>query len=218
LIDRIEEIGVLVMRRGDLGHSSKPLAVEEFRGFAIFDNFAPVIFINQSDVPSARLFTLIHELTHIWIGQSGISDGSPTTEHKEEILCNAVAAEFLVPSSEFLKLWGVYDKWENNLPDLRAHFHVSEWVLCRKALTLDLISHSEYSHYIAKLKRAYAERAKNGSGPTYYKTRKSQLSSSFARALTSEAMSGRILLRDAGHLLWMMKPHNITKFAKELGI
>lgn len=91
LIERIEDVGILVMRRGDLGHSTKPLTVEEFRGFAIYDDFAPVIFINQSDVPSARLFTLIHELAHIWIGESAISDGSPITEHKEEALCNALS-------------------------------------------------------------------------------------------------------------------------------
>lgn len=219
LIERIENAGILVMRRGDLGHSTKPLTVEEFRGFAIYDEFAPVIFINQSDVPSARLFTLIHELAHIWIGESAISDGSPITEHKEEVLCNAVSAEFLVPSDEFLELWDAKDNWENRLPDLRAHFHVSDWVLARKALSLGLISYSNYDRYITKLKREYIARKKSSSGgPTYYKTRKSQLSNNFARALTSEAMSGRILLRDAGRLLWMMKPHNIRKFAKELGI
>jgi len=217
LVKKIEKIGVMVVRKGDLGHHTKFLSVNEFRGFAIFDTLAPVIFINQADVPSARLFTLIHELAHIWIGQSGVSDVSVQTEKKEEILCNAVAAEFLVPSHEFIKLWREYDNWIDNLTDLKSHFHVSDWVLARRALTLKLINYSEYSRYTTKLKRDYEKKPKSNGSPTYYRTQKSQLSENFSRAIVSEALSGRVLLRDAGHILGM-KPNNIAKFAKELGI
>ena len=100
LIKRIEASGILVMKQGNLGHYSKPLNVSEFRGFALFDPVAPIIFINTADAPAAQLFTLIHELAHIWIGQSGVSDANPDTHRAEEVLCNAVAAEFLVPGQE----------------------------------------------------------------------------------------------------------------------
>lgn len=218
LIKNSETLGILVMRQGDLGHHSKPLSVDEFRGFALFDEIAPVIFINQADVPSARLFTLIHELAHIWIGMSGVSDAAVQTEQKTEILCNAVAAEFLVPADEMLGLWQEYDNWIDNLPTLKSYFHVSEWMLVRRALTLNLIEGVEYIRYTNKLKQDYINRPKQGSGgPTYYLTRKSQLSERFSRAIVAEALSGRILLRDAGHIL-RMKPNNIVKFAKELGV
>jgi len=218
LIKQIEALGVLVMRQGDLGHHSKPLSVDEFRGFAIFDEVAPVIFINQADVPSARLFTLIHELAHIWIGMSGVSDAAVQTDQKAEVLCNAVAAEFLVPADKLLSLWQDYDNWIDNLSALKFYFHVSEWVLVRRALTLNLIEGAEYIRYTNKLKQDYINRPKKaGSGPSYYLTRKSQLSERFSRAIVAEALSGRILLRDAGHIL-RMKPNNIVKFAKELGV
>jgi Zn-dependent peptidase ImmA (M78 family)/DNA-binding XRE family transcriptional regulator len=217
LVKRIENIGVLVMRHGDLGHHTKRLSVDEFRGFAIFDKISPVIFINQADAPSARLFTLIHELAHIWIGESGVSDASTQAHRKEEVLCNTVAAEFLVPENEFLSLWQDSADWVENLPELESHFHVSKWVLARRALTLNLISQSQYSTYIRFLRRQHEERERNSSGPSYYRTIKSQISERFSRALVSETLSGRILLRDAGELLGM-KPNNITKFAKELGI
>ncbi|WP_198942543.1 ImmA/IrrE family metallo-endopeptidase [Methyloprofundus sedimenti] len=218
LIKKIEALGILVMRQGDLGHHSKPLSVDEFRGFAIFDEIAPVIFINQADVPSARLFTLIHELAHIWIGMSGVSDAAVQTDQKVEVLCNAIAAEFLVPAGEILGLWHEYDNWTDNLPTLKSHFHVSEWVLVRRALTLKLIEYTEYIRYINKLKQDYINRSKQESGgPTYYLTKKSQLSERFSRAIVAEALSGRVLLRDAGHIL-KMKPNNIVKFAKELGV
>lgn len=217
LIKRIEDVGVLVMRQADLGHYTKPLSVKEFRGFALYDPLAPIIFINQADAPSARLFTLIHELAHIWIGQSGVSDAKPNASRAEEVLCNAVAAELLVPAEEFLGLWQPHPDWQANLPILEAHFRVSKWVIARRALTLRKITQQQYQHYIDQVQREHRERERSDGGPTYYRTRKGQLSERFAKALVSEALSGRVLLRDAGKLL-AMAPNKISTFATELGI
>ncbi|MGJ0516091.1 MAG: ImmA/IrrE family metallo-endopeptidase [Methylomicrobium sp.] len=218
LIQKIEQIGVLVMRQGAVHHWSRPLSVAEFRGFAVADKIAPVIFINQADAPSARLFTLIHELAHIWIGQSGISNSDPQTDRKEEIFCNAAAAEFLVPETEFLALWKEdYESWQQNIAPLEAHFHVSPWVLARRALTLNKVTLQQYQQYIANLHAQYKMRESTQGGPTYYRTKHSQISDRFSKAVVAEALSGRLLLRDAGRLL-DMKPNNIQNYAKELGI
>jgi Zn-dependent peptidase ImmA (M78 family)/transcriptional regulator with XRE-family HTH domain len=213
LITRIEALGVLVLRQGDLGHHTKPLSVGEFRGFAIADKVASVIFINLADAPVARLFTLINELAHIWIGQSGVSGGAESTNRQEEILCNAVAAEFLVPGDEFEALWQQLDDWKENLGPLEAHFHVSQWVLARRALTFNYISALDYHRFIAWLKKQYDTRECTSGGPSYYVTLKSQTSDRLARAVLSETLSGHVLLRDAGQLLGL-KPDKIAKFAK----
>jgi len=219
LVKCIEGVGVLVMRQGNLGHHTRPLRVEEFRGFAITDEYAPIIFVNHADAPGARLFTLIHELCHIWIGQSGISDGSAHTQREEEIFCNAVSAEFLVPAEEFSELWQhELEDWRENLPVLETYFHISRWVLARRALTLGFIENGEYIGYIASQKEAYQKREKSGSGPTYYKTKKAQISQTFSKAVVGEALNGQLLLREAGQLLGGIKPNKITAFAKELGI
>lgn len=217
LIRKIEDAGVLVMRQGYIRHHTRPLSVKEFRGFAISDSLAPVIFINQADAPAARLFTLIHELAHIWIGKSGISDASPDTHRKEERFCNAVAAEFLVPETEFQSHWRMLDDWRDNLSALEAHFRVSTWVVARRALTLGKISLENYRTYVDELQEQYRNREKSEGGPTFYRTQKGQISEKFSRALVSEALSGRVLLRDAGSLL-NMKPNQITVYARELGI
>lgn len=216
LVKRIESVGILVMRHGDLGHFTKALSVEEFRGFAIVDDLCPVIFVNQADAPAARLFTLIHELAHIWIGQSGISDGRVNPHRKEEVFCNAVSAELLVPGEEFKNLWNADIKWTENLPQMEAHFHVSQWVLARRALTFGFVTQEQYHTFTAYLRRQYEEREVNGQ-PSYYKTKRSQISEQFSRALIAEALSGRVLLRDAGDLLGV-KPNQVFKFAKEFGI
>ena len=217
LIERIESAGILVMRQSDLGHYTRPLSTAEFRGFALFDRTAPVIFINQADAPSARMFTLVHELAHIWIGKSGISDAHPATQRQEEIQCNAIAAEFLVPQAEFEQSWKELPNWRENVAPLEAHFHVSKWVIARRALTLRKITSQQYQAYINELNDLYRNREKAKGGPNYYLTKKAQVSERFSKALVSEALSGRVLLKEAGQLLGM-KPHNISKFAMELGI
>lgn len=217
LVQRIEALGILVMRQSSLGHHSRPFSVDEFRGFAMCDEYAPIIFVNHADAPGARLFTLIHELCHVWIGQTGLSDGDVNSHRAEERFCNAVAAELLVPTAEFEALWrSDYDNWRQNLPDLEAHFHVSPWALARKALTLELISNGEYGAYIKAQIDAFKEQEASGSGPSYFRTKKAQISQLFSKAVVSEALNGKLLLRDAGWMLGM-KPANVTKFAQELG-
>lgn len=219
LVARIESLGILVMRQGNLGHHTRPLKVDEFRGFAIVDEYAPIIFVNHGDALGARLFTLVHELCHIWIGQSGISDSSANAHRQEEVLCNAVAAEFLVPAGEFRRLWQQdVDRWEDNLPALEAHFHVSTWALARRALTLNFISEDEYRRYIDEQQAAYRRRDRGSGGPTYYQTKKAQISRQFSHAVVSEALSGQMLLREASELLGGVKPGKIKVFAEELGL
>jgi len=215
LVQRIEDCGILVMRQGNLGHHTRPLSISEFRGFAVYDPIAPVIFINQADAPAARLFTLIHELAHIWIGVSGISDADVSTHREEEKQCNAIAAEFLVPENEFLQHWRELEDWQRNLPDLEAHFHVSRWVLARRAQSLGKITSQQYLQYINDMKEEFRNRERSSGGPNYYLVQKGQISERFSRALVSETLSGRVLLREAAQLLGM-KPNNIAKFAKEL--
>lgn len=218
LIQRIEALGILVMRSSMVGSNThRLLSVQEFRGFAIADEYAPVIFINTSDCPEARLFTLLHELAHIWLGESGISDAEHGNGRKIEKLCNAVAAEFLAPEDEFRQYWQSSEDWLSNLALLASHFHVSQWVIARRALELNLIEDADYQAFISKRLADYKAREKNGA-PPYNRIQVSKVSKRLAQAVTSEALSGRILLRDAGQLIGI-KPHKLADFArKELGI
>ncbi|WP_299310819.1 XRE family transcriptional regulator [uncultured Halomonas sp.] len=218
LVQRIERLGILVMRSGIVGNNTRRvLSVEEFRGFAIADPIAPVIFINAADVPEARLFTLVHELAHIWLGESGISDGDPANRRGTEKLCNAVAAEFLVPEEEFLPLWLEVDDWKANLAPLAAHFHVSQWVIARRAQELGLISDHDYRRYVVNRLEAYRNREERG-GASFDRVVPGRVSKRLAQAVASEALSGRLLLRDAYQLIGV-RPHRLKTFArKELGL
>lgn len=216
LIAKIESKNILVMRSGIVGNNThRPLSVKEFRGFALSDNFAPVIFINAADAPEARLFTLIHELAHIWLGITGVTDAKPNTHREEEKKCNAVAAEFLVPNKKFVELWdSTLDSWFENLARIASIFHVSHWVIARKALDNKFISAAEYYSYTQKVLEKF--RKADSSGGNFYRTLKGKFSQRLSKAVVAETLSGRTLYRDAANLLGI-KPVKIKKFAKELG-
>jgi Zn-dependent peptidase ImmA (M78 family)/transcriptional regulator with XRE-family HTH domain len=219
LIARIESLGILVMRSGIVGSNThRLLSIDEFRRFAIADQIAPVIFINTADCPEARLFTLIHELTHIWLGESGISDADPRSQRQVEQLCNAVAAEFLALEDEFNAHWQTdINSWKDNLPVLSSHFHVSQWVIARRALELGLVTDAEYWSYVKKQQVDYKAREKKGTS-TYNRIQTGKVSKRLAQAVASEALSGRMLLRDAWQLIGI-KPDKLAAYArKELGI
>lgn len=215
LIDAAELAGVLVMRSGIVGNNThRKLNVGEFRGFAISDPMAPVVFINSADAATARLFTLIHELAHLWLGSSGISNVTPGNTRREEVLCNAVAGEFLAPQAEFLAQWTRGQADLNQcVADLARRFHVSRLVVMRRALDLGLLSQATYSeHYLAELA---AFRARESGGGNFYRTAGAKNSTRFAQAVVAEALSGRLLLREAGRLLGV-QPSKIQEFAGQL--
>lgn len=213
LLAAADAAGILVMRSGIVGSNTRrKLDVGEFRGFAIGDQFAPVVFINIADAPAARLFTLIHELAHIWIGSSGISSASPSDSREIETFCNAVAGEFLVPEQIFRQRWASAVDWMVQLPELAASFHVSKLVIARRASDLGFISRDAYvAFYLAELK---AYRDQKGGGGNFYQSAEGKNSKRFSRAVLSEALSGRLLLREAGKLLGV-QPAKVRTYAEK---
>jgi Zn-dependent peptidase ImmA (M78 family)/transcriptional regulator with XRE-family HTH domain len=215
LIAGADDAGILVMRSGIVGSNThRKLDVGEFRGFAISDKFAPVVFINIADAPAARLFTLIHELAHIWIGSSGISNVTPSNNRKEEVFCNAVAGEFLVPKAKLKPLWREVEDWVTQLPALAAAFFVSKLVVARRACDLGFISNDDYSQYYVSELNAHRNQKKASAGD-FYRTAGSKNSKRFSRAVLTETLSGRLLLRDAGKLLGI-QPAKIKTYAEKV--
>ena len=220
LVKCIEDLGIMVIQDSNLGHHTKPLSVEEFRGFAIADDVAPLIFINTADSMNAQLFTLIHELAHILKGESGVSDNTISSVNKTEQFCNEVAGEFLVPKKRFIEEWDNIGKASTEviIDSLSRVFHVSCHVVARRALNLGYINKLQYEKYIHDIYESYlAHKEKGGSGPSYYVVKNSKLSSQLSQAVVSQSVSGKMLYRDAGYILGI-NPSKIEMFAKKAGI
>lgn len=215
IVEAAEAAGILVMRSGIVENNThRPLSVSEFRGFAISDSYAPVVFVNLRDAPSARLFTLLHELAHLWLGQSGVSSGSAIEGRREEQFCNAVAGEFLAPTIDVIAMWNQHKELNDNVSDIARVFHVSRYVIIRRAFDLGLVSYDIYQDYYKELIHQFNNA--DGGGGNFYAIAKNKNSALFSKVLLNETLSGRVLLRDAGKLLGV-SPAKLKQYAMEIG-
>lgn len=157
----------------------------------------------------------MHELAHVRVGSSRISSGSPSNARREEVPCNAVAGEFLAPQEVFTALWATSTtSLIEHVAELAQHFfHVSGLVIMRRALDFGLVEHATYwQPYQAELA---AFRDKPGGGGSFYRNASVKNSKGFARAVLAEALSGRLLLRNAGRLLGV-QPGKLRLLAGEM--
>lgn len=211
---QIEEAGILINFSGIVGNNTRrKINVEECRGFVIVDDYAPFMFINSADAKAAQMFTIIHELAHVWVGVSAGFDMKKLLPANDpvELLCDKVAAEFLVPEDYLLSLW----KKERNFKKLNRTFKVSPIVVARRALDLKLISKPTffkfYNEYISEVK---AKNAKRGSGGNFYATAKKKISLRFAGLVNNAVNEQKLLYRDA-YKLTGLKGDTYANFIKE---
>lgn len=137
LRERIEAAGVLIFVNGVVdNNTSRKLDPDEFRGFALVDEYAPLIFVNNSNFISAQMFATAHELAHMFIGKNGVSnfEDMQPTHHDTEVFCNAAAAEFLIPGSEILDFWDDASQSEEPHQAVAKRFKVSVIVAARRVL------------------------------------------------------------------------------------
>ena len=206
MIQRAEAQGILILRSGIVGNNARrKLSVEEFRGFAITDPIAPLIFINGNDSKAAQVFTLAHELAHLWIGESGISNFDlhrqiPIRNKKIEVYCNQVAADVLAPRKEFIHNWSEELSIEENVNRLVRLFRVSSLVVLRRAFDFNLINYDEYSGS-CRAENENTRPAQKSSSGDFYNTLYSRNSNSLVEAVVSSTINGRLLLRDAADFL-----------------
>ena len=222
-IRQAEDAGVLVMVSGVVvSNNHRRLDPAEFRGFALCDPLAPLIFVNGADTKAAQMFTLAHELAHLWLGASALSNSEAAPRpgfQREEVWCNAVAAEFLVPLADLrAKL-----RDEEELPDALARlaraFKVSTLVVLRRLLDAGWLDRGRFdiawAQETARL-RTLAQRG--GGGGAFYRTTLSRVSRRFARAVVGSTLEGQTLYRDAFRMLGVSKTETFNNLGREVGL
>lgn len=205
--DRIESLGISVVVNGVVNDNThRPLLVEEFRGFVLSDELAPLVFINGKDTKSAQLFTLIHELAHLAYSQTGVSNPSDEFEASGDIesFCNRVAADFLIPTSLIVKSWEEstaepFGKIKNIAKKTKVNFVV----VARKARDIELIDNETFFELYNAYKSSVPESAKAGSGGDYFLNKQYRLGSVFSDAIWTAVNTGFVSYRDAYDLTGM---------------
>lgn len=222
LRERAEAAGVLVMISGIVGsNTQRALDPQEFRGFALVDRYAAVVFVNGADSKAAQVFTLVHELAHLWLGETALSDLDPQSIRSNgvERWCNQVAAEFLVPMAEFRQRFDPSTDLRAQVRPLAEHFRVSSQVILGRVREAGALTWDEYlTELDVERQRVAAFLADRGGGGNYYNTKPVQVSRRFASALIASAKEGRTPYTTAFRLLDVKKESTFDGLADRLGV
>ena len=223
LRNRIDNAGILFSRNGVVNNNNyRKLDVNEFRGFVLVDKYAPLIFVNGNDFEGAQLFTIAHELAHIWLGSSALFNllQMQPYNNETEIFCNKVAAEFLVPEDEFKSAWHEAEHMDNPYKAVAAKFKVSIIVIARRALDLNLISRyvffDFYRNYLDEMEIFSLQKKGKKQGGNFYNTQNVRLGKKFANAVYVAVKEQRLLYTDAFRLTGLYG-NTFDKYFQKIG-
>ncbi|EIX9170778.1 MULTISPECIES: ImmA/IrrE family metallo-endopeptidase [Klebsiella] len=197
----IEKKGILVFKNGIVKSNTKrTIDPNEFRGFCLIDEMVPCVFVNGTDSYSAQVFTLFHEVAHIWVGKAGVSNWQ--FDNKIESFCNKVAAEVLMPHDLFKKKWDQETEFTDELLvaaiNVASFFKVSLYATAIKAKSLNLINDIDFvtlRNYVLNVPK------KESSGANPYATYPYRNSPKLTDAILSSTMNQQLPLREAANLL-----------------
>ena len=220
-IGTADEAGVLVMVSGIVGSNTRrTLDPAEFRGFALSDPLAPLVFVNGTDAKAAQMFTLAHELAHLWLGASALSDcpAAPSPGFGEdEVWCNAVAAEFLVPLAALRQELSAGERLPDALTRLARIFKVSGLVVLRRLLDARWLDTARFeAAWRDESERLRSLTRRDGEGGDFYRTTLARVGRRFAGALVASTSEGQTLYRDAYRMLGVRRGSTFEELARQV--
>jgi Zn-dependent peptidase ImmA (M78 family) len=223
LAEHAEGLGFLVMVNGVVGNNThRKLNPGEFRGFALADQLAPLVFINGADTKAAQIFTMVHELAHLWLGGTALDDGDPAaaTNVDVERWCSQVAAEVLVPLPSLLAALGQGELTTDTFERLARKFKVSTLVIVRRIYDAGRLGMAEYrATYDVEYRRIMALVSGRGpGGGNFFNVQPTRAGKRFMRAVVTSALEGQTLYREALQLLGIKKVSTLNGLADHLGI
>jgi Zn-dependent peptidase ImmA (M78 family) len=219
-IIQADEMGILVMVNGVVGSNNhRKLDPQEFRGFALSDAIAPLVFINGADTKAAQMFTLAHEISHIWLGSSALSNAEPSEVPNNEVerWCNKVAAELLVPLEVVRKEYCKDRPLLEEMNRLAKHFKVSTLVVLRRIHDAGGVNQTQmWQAYKDELQRL--QKMPGGGGGDFYVTQIARIGRRFAQALVISTLEGQTLYSDAFQLLGFSKLETFQNLGRHVGV
>ena len=221
LRETMESAGILVVVNSIVGNNThRKLDLEEFRGFVLVDDYAPLVFVNGTDSKAAQMFTLAHELAHVFFGSSAAFDLREMQPAKEplEQACNRMAAEFLVPASDLPRIWGSVRNDPQPFQAIARQFKVSELVAARRALDLGLIPKAEFLEFYRTYQKHERRAAtRRPGGGDFYATQNLRLGRRYASAVAWAAKESKLLYSEAYRLTGLYGK-TFDRYAASLGI
>jgi Zn-dependent peptidase ImmA (M78 family) len=218
LRSQAEAAGIFVLLLSNLGSHHTTIDVEAFRGFALAEPIAPFVAINDQDSVTAWSFTLLHELAHLWLGQSGVSGRSP--DIRIEQFCNDVAASFLLPADDLetlgVSLGMARQEVVERIDRFASANHVSRSMVAYRLYRASLLTEADWRALSAiflanwrKSREAKRERDKDKDGPNYYVVRRHRLGTALIQTVSRALDSGALTPTRAASILGV-KPRSVA--------
>jgi len=223
LRSKVENVGVFVILAGDLGSYHSDIKPNIFRGFASADNIAPFIVINDNDANTAWSFTLLHELVHLCLGETGVS--ANFSEMKIEKFCNDVASEILFPRNEITKLDITERDHIDDIKKLISKYaqerNLSHTMVAYRIYREHLIDEQQwkslqklfYNEWINKKKSK--KEAKNDGGPNFYTVRRHRIGKALLKLVSRTINEGLLTPTKAAKVLGV-SPRNVSNFVNPI--
>ncbi len=221
LRERVEDAGIFVLLIGNLGSHHTALDIEVFRGFAIADDIAPFIIINDQDAHSAWSFTLLHELAHLWLGQTGVSGAK--TEIATERFCNDIAGEILLPTQQLMTLSINNTTDIETAKELISSFakerNISNSMVAYKLFSNGIIGHDTWNSLSRLFRRIWLHNRKekrdqarnhDSQDPDYFVVRRHRVGATLINFIGRMMAAGAVTTIQAGKILGV-KACNVHK-------
>ncbi len=215
----MEKAGLLVATNGVVGNNThRKLEVDEFRGFVLVDEYAPLVFVNGADGKAAQMFTLAHELAHVFLGSSAAFDlrELKPSDNLNERACNDIAAEFLVPEAAILERWPDIEIAAQPFQVAARLFKVSEIVIARRALDLSLIDKDTFLKFYRSYTSKLSQFKRKNSGGSFYDTQRGRLGTRFSQAVVHATRAGQLPYYEA-YRLTDLHGQKFERYAEQLG-
>jgi Zn-dependent peptidase ImmA (M78 family) len=217
-IRQVDAAGILVMVSGVVKNNThRRLDPSEFRGFTIADDFAPLVFVNGADSKAAQMFTLAHELAHVWLGRSALGDpdAGEVADMDVERWCNAAAAELLIPMDALQEDLRPGAPIDTEMKRIARRFKVSTLVALRRLFEAEVISRAEFRRqYEEEVARIAA--LPTGTGGDFYRTQPVRASRRFVTAMVESTLEGRTLYRDALQMLGIARVETFHELGRSM--
>lgn len=203
--EKMSKLGVFIFLNGKVkDNTSRSLDLKEFRGFVLTDKKAPIIFINQKDTKSGRLFTLVHEFVHLFFGESDLfDDNSISSRNKVEAIVNKITGEILVPQSLIIEKYDDTIEISKNIDVLHRYFEVSKFVIVRRLLDLRKITKQQFEQLNSQIEKENENflNSKATNGGNYKNNIKFRIDKNFFNYVNNAVLQNRITYTDAFNIV-----------------
>jgi Zn-dependent peptidase ImmA (M78 family) len=226
LLRGFERLGGLTVATSMVSNNTKrPLDPAEFRGFALPDPLAPLVFINAKQTLNGQIFTLVHEFAHIWRGKGGLGNEEPNRDGQYDIekWCNNVASEVLVPREGFARQWASVQSL--SLPDaldrLARTYRCGSLVLLQALRRYGVEKFADFeATYEAEERRLkrLASRESPTEGGDHYHNQPFRVGDRLSRAIVGDTIEGSTTYAEGMRLMSMRSATTFDEYARRLGV